>query len=90
MGIPRWMWWVAGGAGLLALANQGKAQAERLGDLVVRVAFKPGTMSLPAVNAVLNALLGARSTVCPTFPAVVPVTICSGPEIPPHRRQFVR
>jgi len=72
--IPQWVWWVAGGGTLLALANRGQAQAARLGDLVVRVTMKPGTISLPAVNALLNGLLGVRGTVCPTFPQVVSAT----------------
>jgi len=71
MRIPRWLWWTAGAAGLVALATRSQAQAARVGDLVVRVAMKPGTVSMPAVNAILNGLLGVRSTVCPTFPQVV-------------------
>lgn len=69
--IPRWLWWVVGGGTLLALANRGQAQAERIGDLAVKVTMKPGTVSMPAMNAILNALLSARDTVCQTFPKVI-------------------
>jgi hypothetical protein len=68
------LWWVAGGGALVALANRSQAQAARVGDLVVRVTMKPGTVSMPAVNAILNGLLGVRGTVCPTFPQVVSAT----------------
>jgi hypothetical protein len=71
MRIPKVAWWLGAGGLLLWLANRGEAQAsEKLGNLVIRIEFKPNSNTLPVVNAVLNSILAVRSTVCPTFPDV--------------------
>lgn len=72
-----WKWLIGGG--LAFWAYKAYAQTtENPGNITVAISFKPGTISLPAVNDAMNALGGMRQ-VCTGAPLIG--TLVSGPSI---------